>query len=218
MLAALSGVQPVPPHGVAATHAARGNTGPAPCCMGYTLPQTGGFGPRPRKCYFFISSFFIVSLFMLSFDMLSSGIPCPFCLLRCCPLSSCPFSCHRRRRRWARTLWPNRALRQRLEEALHMAAPRLVPRQQIGRRASPRTRSRNRRRPACPFSSRMMKQAPLSSISHGGVKRRVGSIIAAIYARKIVATRNFQNAARSHRLGLEARPHRTSRVSGTSPR
>ena len=197
---------------MAATHAARGNTGAAPCCTGYTLPQTRGFGLRPRKCYFFISSFFIVSLFMLSFDMLSSGIPCPFCLLRCCPLSSCPFSCHRRRRRWARTLWPNRALRQQLEETLHRAAPRLVPRQQIGRRASPRTRSRNRRRPACPFSSRMMKQAPLSSISHGGVKRRVGSIIAAIYARKIVATRNFQNAARSHRLGLEARPHAAHRA------
>ena len=30
---------------------------------------------------------------------------------------------------------------------------------------------------ACPLASRTMKQAPLSSISHGGGKRRGGSII-----------------------------------------
>jgi hypothetical protein len=40
------------------------------------------------------------------------------------------------------------------------------------------------------LASRMMKQAPLSSMSHGGVKRRCGrSVMTAIYVPTISATR-----------------------------
>ena len=84
MLAALSGVQPVPPHGVAATHAARGNTGPAPCCKVHASANRGLWTAPEEVLFLHIVLFHRISfhavlrhavlrhpLSILSFEMLS---------------------------------------------------------------------------------------------------------------------------------------------------